>query len=234
MDKNLSWTSELGDAYCNQQPDVMNAIQIMRQKAKTAGTLTSDSHQKVSTKGQTIVVEPADPEVVYVPAYDPWTVYGTPFGVFPGYYYAPPIGVVFGAAAIGFGIGIGIGAFAPWGWGWHSWGFDWGHRSVLFNHGAYISHSPTIINRTTINRNNFNSRNMTRNNFNRSTTVNHGAARGFAGSHGETGMHSGAFSGFDHGGNVRSFSSRGQGSLGGGFHGGGFHGGGGHGGGGHR
>jgi hypothetical protein len=126
IDKNLAWTSELDDAYYNRQQDVMNAIQVMREKAKAAGALTSD-HEKLITEGQTIVVEPADPEVVYVPAYDPWTVYGTPFGVFPGYYYAPPMGVVFGAAAIGFGIGIGIGAFGSWGWGWHHWGFDWEH-----------------------------------------------------------------------------------------------------------
>jgi hypothetical protein len=259
MDKNLSWTSELGDAYVNQQQDVMNAIQVMRQKAEAAGTLTNDLHEKVVTQGQTIVVEPADPEVVYVPAYDPWTVYGAPFGVFPGYYYAPPVGVVFGAAAIGFGIGIGIGAFGHWGWGWHRWGFDWGHRNVVFDRHTYVSHSTTIVNRTTINRNtinrnNFNTRNVTRNNFNHNVTqnnfnrnnsnrgpaLNNSAPRGAGQPHGQTGVHSGALSGFDHGGNVRGFSSRGQQSFGGGARaggggGGGFHGGGGgHGGGGHR
>jgi Protein of unknown function (DUF3300) len=246
MNRNLSWTSELGDAYYNQQQDVINAIQTMRQKAKAAGTLTSNSQQKVTTEGQTIVVEPANPEVVYVPAYDPWTVYGAPFGVFPGYYYAPPVGVVLGAAGIGFGLGIPIGLFGGWGWGWHNWGVDWGHRDVMFNRAAYVSHSPTVIDR------NVSSRNI-RSEFNRSTAVDHRAARGFGEAHAargfaephrETRMHSGAFSGFDHGGYTRLASSRGSHSFhggfraggfhGGGFHGGGFHGGGGHGGGGHR
>jgi len=86
----------------------MNAIQLMRHKAQAAGTLTSNAEQKVTKKGQTIIVEPADPEVVYMPAYDPWMVYGAPFAVWPGYYYLPPEGVVIGAGTIGFSVGIGI------------------------------------------------------------------------------------------------------------------------------
>jgi Protein of unknown function (DUF3300) len=84
MDKNLSWTSSLGDAYVNQQQDVMDAVQVMRQRAKQAGNLNSTSQQTVSQQGQTIVIEPADPQVVYVPAYDPWLVYGAPLGVWRG------------------------------------------------------------------------------------------------------------------------------------------------------
>src|SRR5271166_869180 len=72
MDKNLSWTSSLGDAYYNQQPDVMDAVQVMRQRAQDAGNLTSTQQQTVETQRSTIVIEPADPEIVYVPAYDPW------------------------------------------------------------------------------------------------------------------------------------------------------------------
>jgi hypothetical protein len=67
MDKNLSWTSSLGDAYVNQQQDVMNAVQVMRDRAEKAGNLKSTSQEKVSKQGQTIVIEPADPQVVYVP-----------------------------------------------------------------------------------------------------------------------------------------------------------------------
>ena len=78
MDKNLSWTSSLGDAYYNQQPDVMNAIQAMRQRAQAAGNLHSTPQQTVDTQDATIVIQPADPEVVYIPAYDPWVVYGSP------------------------------------------------------------------------------------------------------------------------------------------------------------
>src|SRR5580693_1950604 len=67
MDKNLSWTSSLGDAYVNQQQDVMNAVQVMRDRAEKAGNLKSTSQEKVSKQGPSIVIEPADPQVVYVP-----------------------------------------------------------------------------------------------------------------------------------------------------------------------
>src|SRR5580693_300155 len=78
MDKNLSWTSSLGDAYYNQQQDVMDAVQVMRKRAEDAGNLKTTSEQTVTTQDSTIVVEPANPEIVYVPAYDPWIVYGDP------------------------------------------------------------------------------------------------------------------------------------------------------------
>ena len=75
MDKNLSWTSSLGDAYYNQQPEVMDAIQVMRRRAQQAGKLKTTTQQTVETQGSTIVIQPAAPEIVYVPAYDPWVVY---------------------------------------------------------------------------------------------------------------------------------------------------------------
>src|SRR5256885_5269256 len=84
MDKNLSWTSSLGDAYANQQQDVTNAVQAMRQQARNAGHLNSNEQEKVTTQGNTIVIEPANPEVVYVPAYDPWLVYGDSIVPYPG------------------------------------------------------------------------------------------------------------------------------------------------------
>src|SRR5208283_3371397 len=89
MDKNLAWTSSLGDAYFNQQPDVMDAIQAMRQRAQQAGNMKSTPHQTVETQGSTIVIQPATPEVVYVPAYDPWAVYGDPILAWPGWYPYP-------------------------------------------------------------------------------------------------------------------------------------------------
>src|SRR5258708_7136856 len=89
MDKNLSWTSSLGDAYVNQQQDVMTAVQVMRSDAEKAGNLKSTSQEKVDKKGDTIVIEPTDPQVVYVPQYDPWLVYGEPIGVWPGWYPYP-------------------------------------------------------------------------------------------------------------------------------------------------
>src|SRR5271163_4341936 len=74
MSQNLAWTSELGDAHLNQQQDLTQAIQVMRQKAKDVGNLNTTPQEKVKTKGQTIVIEPAATDVVYVPEYDPWLV----------------------------------------------------------------------------------------------------------------------------------------------------------------
>jgi len=91
MDKNLSWTSSLGDAYANQQQDVTDAVQAMRQQAHKAGHLNSNEQEKVTTQGNTIIIEPANPEVVYVPAYDPWLVYGDPIVAYPGWYPVPGI-----------------------------------------------------------------------------------------------------------------------------------------------
>jgi hypothetical protein len=89
LDKNLSWTSSLGDAYINQPQEVMDAVQTMRARAKQAGNLNSTSQETVTQQGQTIVIEPADPQIVYVPEYDPWLVYGAPVVVWPRWYSYP-------------------------------------------------------------------------------------------------------------------------------------------------
>src|SRR5437016_10433082 len=78
MNKNLSWTSSLGEAYVTQPQDVTDAVQALRQQAKKSGHLDSNDKEKVTTQGNTIVIELANPEMVYVPAYDPWLVYGAP------------------------------------------------------------------------------------------------------------------------------------------------------------
>ena len=148
MDRNLDWTTNLGNAYYNQPQDVMDAVQTMRHRATSGGTLRSTQQQTVSDNNGSIVIAPANPNVVYVPVYNPWGVYGAPLVVYPGFFYAPPPGVFFGAGiAIGFGIGIGIGAFGPWGWGWHNWNCGWHSHAVLYNHAAYITRSTTVINR---------------------------------------------------------------------------------------
>src|SRR5208282_4134869 len=115
----------------------MNAVQLMRQKAQKAGNLKSTSELNVSEQGQTIVIEPADPEVVYVPEYDPWLVYGGPLVAWPGWYWYP--GLYWTSPVIGFGFGFGIGLFGGFGWGWHHWAPDWDHRTVVFNHATYVS-----------------------------------------------------------------------------------------------
>src|SRR5260370_506760 len=65
MDKNLSWTSSLGDAYVNHQQDVMDAVQVMRRRAQQAGNLETTSQQKVVQQGPQVVIEPSNPEVIY-------------------------------------------------------------------------------------------------------------------------------------------------------------------------
>ena len=230
MDKNLSWTSSLGDAYVNQSQDVTGAVQIMRQKARNTGHLNNNEQQKVTTQGNAIIIQPANPEVVYVPAYDPWLVYGAPIIAYPGWYPVP--GIFFAGPTIYFGAGLGIGFFGGFGWGWNHWGCDWhGHR-VIYNHNTYISHSRTIVNRNNFNHASFNHGDSSHGNAFHGSRSRGGNSvpHGFSASHAQRGTRSGAFSGFDHGGIARGFSSRGRSSFGGGFHGGGFHGGGFHGG----
>jgi uncharacterized membrane protein YgcG len=251
MDKNVSWTSSLGDAYYNQQADVMDAIQRMRQKAQQAGNLKDTPQQTVQTQGSDIVIQPAQPDVVYVPAYDPWAVYGYPIAPWPYWYNYP--GIWFGGPYLSFGLGFGIGWYGGFGWGWGHWGFDWGNRYVAFDHGRYYSHSNTFYNRSNYYRGGGErgvANNVNRGFNDRAGAENRGegenrggenrggetrpfngdrnAARGYGDSRGQSGTRSGAFSGYNHGGETRSFSSRGQSSFGGG--GGGFHGGGGGGG----
>jgi len=243
MDKNLSWTSSLGDAYVNQQQDVMNAVQVMRDRAQKAGNLTSTSQEKVSNKGKTIVIEPADPEVVYVPEYDPWLVYGAPIGVWPGWYPYP--GLFLTGPGIAFGFGFGVGFFGGYGWGWHHWGSDWHHHDIVFNHNTYVSHSRIFVNRKNFYRaggfqgsapheNGFHGSAYRGSGFRASGRGFSTAQHGFAQPRFQQGGRSAAFGGFNHGGVTRGFSARGRSSFGGFHGGGGFQGGGGHGGGGHR
>jgi hypothetical protein len=232
MDKNLSWTTTLGEAYINNQQAVMDAVQQMRQSAKEAGNLKSTSQSKVSEHGQTIIIEPADPEVVYVPEYNPWLVYAAPVAPWPGWYWYP--GLYWTSPGIAFGVGFGVGFFAGFGWGWHHWEPDWHHHRIDFNHHTYISHSRTVVNH------NFYA-NRARGNFGHNAGDfhggsafhggpgpggQHGAAPHMpAGEHGGGFGHGGAFGGFNHGGVARGYANRGFSSMGG-FHGGGFHGGG--------
>jgi hypothetical protein len=220
MDKNLSWTSSLGDAYYNQQPDVMDAVQLMRRKAQGAGALKTTPQEVVKSEGQNIDIEPADPDVVYVPAYDPWSVYGYPIVGWPGWYPYP--GIWFGGPYLSFGIGFPIGWFGGFGWGWGHWGFNWGGRYAMYGGGRYYSGS-----RTFYNRGNF-ARGGARGGVNggrggvnaragagaRPFEGNRQAARGYAEPRGQSGTRSGAFSGYDHGGQTRSYSSRGSASVG--------------------
>jgi uncharacterized membrane protein YgcG len=216
MDKNLSWTSSLGDAYYNQQQEVMDAVQVMRQRAQDAGNLKTTPQQTVTSQGSTIVIEPATPDIVYVPAYDPWLVYGGPIVAWPGWYPYP--GIWDEGPYLSFGVGFGIGFFGGFGWGWGHWGFDWHHHYALYDHDRYYSRSRTFYNRNNFYRGgggrgaDFERRGEGARPFN----GNNRAARGFGESRGQSGVRSGAFSGYGRGGETRSFSSRGSSSFGGG------------------
>jgi uncharacterized protein DUF3300 len=95
MDENLKWTSAVGDAFLAQQPQVMDTVQSLRARAQDAGNLRSDDRVVVTQEGPTIVVVPADPQVVYVPYYDPFVVYGTWWWpAYPPVYWRPWTGYV--------------------------------------------------------------------------------------------------------------------------------------------
>jgi len=136
LDRDLSWTSELGEAYRNQPDDVMQAVQFMRHKAYNAGNLRSTPQERVYEQGSDVDIQPADPNVVYVPTYNPAYVYGYPVGLWPGFY--PWWGVGFGGPYISFGLGFPVWPFFGFGWGWHGWGIGWGfHGGVFFGGRAY-------------------------------------------------------------------------------------------------
>ena len=147
MDRNLDWTTQLGNAYYNQPQDVMSAVQAMRQEAYQRGDLRSTPQQEVTYAPSDIEIAPVNPAVVYVPYYNPWAVWG--FRPWYAYYApAPPPGIVLAAGlGIGFGFGVVIGAWSHWGWGWGHWGMGWGpHPYILHDRAMYISHSYTVVN----------------------------------------------------------------------------------------
>ena len=137
----IQWTTDLGNAFLAQQSDVMDAVQRMRRKASDAGTLKTTEQQKVTTQvvqtKEVIVIQQANPQVIYVPAYNPVVVYGPPIYPYPPIYYPPP-GYYAAGVAIGFGMGIAMGAF--WGGGW-GYGPRWGYGSVNINvNNRYVNH----------------------------------------------------------------------------------------------
>ncbi|MBS0190624.1 MAG: DUF3300 domain-containing protein [Planctomycetes bacterium] len=170
MSEKLDITSKLGDAFIAQQKDVMDAVQRLRAKAKDAGNLQSNQQQTViinqapagAATPQTIVIQPAQPEVVYVPQYNPTVVYGAwPYPAYPPYPYYPP-GYVAGTAILSFGVGVAVGAI----WSNNSWGHcNWNNGSININNNYNVNRN-TNINNTNINNNNINRNNINRNNAN--------------------------------------------------------------------
>ncbi|WP_449768924.1 DUF3300 domain-containing protein [Herbaspirillum chlorophenolicum] len=223
MASNTQWTTALGEAYVNDPSDVMNAIQAMRLRAQQSGNLKNSQQLRITSVAraapppnyasapgeplvysgpevippppQTIVIEPAQPDVVYVPSYNPAVVYGGAVPVYPGYVYHPPVystGDVVATGVLSFGVGILVGAvISNHDWGWHSWGMNWGgpgpgsdgpgygggpnygggpgggwHRpAVVYNNTTYISKSTTVINHIDNHIDNHNNNSRTVNNY---------------------------------------------------------------------
>jgi uncharacterized protein DUF3300 len=137
LGNDIRWTTDLGNAFLAQQADVMNAVQAMRARAQANGRLQSTPQQVVTTDTQggqnAIEIQPANPQVIYVPVYQPEYVYGPPvWGAYPDLWYPPGFGFGFG---FGFGAGLFIGGLFPgwFGWGGWGWGLGWfGHGLGLF------------------------------------------------------------------------------------------------------
>jgi hypothetical protein len=147
LNQDVRWTTNLGNAFLNQQADVMDAVQRMRSKAQQNGRLSSTPQQTVNTNNVSgnpyIDIEPANPDMLYLPQYDPAYIWGPPL-----YYpYASWFYPNFGSGIyFGWGLGIPMGLyFGGWG-GWGGWGWHpgWGGRNI-------------IVNNNFIHRNNFNS-----------------------------------------------------------------------------
>ncbi len=137
LNEDIQWTTALGNAFLAQESDVMAAVQQLRARAEARGTLSSGAQQRVSSvaqDGQTVIeIVPADPQVIYVPRYDPVYVWGSPaWGAYPslsygyGYGYGPAIDV-----------GLWFGGWS-WGWGW-GWGTNWYGGSVYVDN-AFFRH----------------------------------------------------------------------------------------------
>jgi len=144
MSEKLDVTSKLGDAFLAQQKDVMDTIQALRKKASDAGNLKTTKEQKVVVEKETIVIQPASPEVVYVPTYSPTVVYGAwAYPAYPPYYYYPPPPPAYPPYYFAAGVAVGV-----------AWGYAWGHSDW---HGGSVNYNvnQNININNNINRNNY-------------------------------------------------------------------------------
>jgi len=149
MNDKLEWTQELGNAFLADEKRVLQTVQGLRQKAEAAGNLQSNEEQKVVKEQSIIIIEPAKPDVVYVPTYNPTVVYGTWWApMYPPYYWPPPPyyyprPVLYGA--VGFGIGLAIGANH---WGWCNAGWRGGDVNInIDRNNTFINNNKEFQNR---------------------------------------------------------------------------------------
>jgi Protein of unknown function (DUF3300) len=121
MSEKLDWTQRLGDAFLADQKKVLDTIQSLRAKAQASGNLKTTKEQTVIVEEKIIKIEPANPQVVYVPTYNPTVVYGGwPYPAYPPYYYYPPGYVA--SSMFAFGAGVAMGAAWGYAWGNCNWG----------------------------------------------------------------------------------------------------------------
>jgi hypothetical protein len=145
---NIAWTTDLGNAFLAQQGDVMGAVQRMRTIAQRNGNLKTTPEQTVQTQPveggeEAIVIEPADPEMVYVPSYNPTVVYGDAAYAYPTMYYAPA-GYYAAGTALAFGAGVALGA---------AWNGNWGYGCKWANGDININHNNKYVRNASKNRN---------------------------------------------------------------------------------
>jgi Protein of unknown function (DUF3300) len=147
MNHDLRWTTDLGNAYYNQPQDVMQTIQVMRQRAQSAGTLESTPQENVSDNQGYIQVAPVNPQVVYVPMYNPWGVYGQPVAPYPGFSLFGALQSLAGSGVVRYGLGIAMGAFSHTPFGWAGWALNWLASNILFHQSPYYSRSTSVAHR---------------------------------------------------------------------------------------
>jgi uncharacterized protein DUF3300 len=142
MDEKLEWTKQLGDAFLAQEQHVMDTVQDLRRKAKAAGQLAPDERVRIVEDGSTIVIEAANPRVVYVPYYDPWVVYGPWWwSAYPPIGWAPWPGYVVYRPGFWWGVGVTISS------GFFFGSVSWPHRHVVVTHANNYYLRPSVIRR---------------------------------------------------------------------------------------
>jgi len=228
MNEQLDWTQSLGDTVLAQQADVMDAIQRLRAKAEDNGKLATTEQQTVTTTQQAgkevIVIEPASPEVVYVPYYEPAVVYGAwPYPTYPPYYFPPAPGWVAGGAlvsGIAWGAGFAIGNAI-----WNDYQpFNWGRNDIRVNVNKNVNINNINVNRNDLQLNSW-KHNSNRNQFSRNELSSNKRNFDFRGHDGKQVLNvpnskrdgRSDFGGKGQGGKGSDFGGKGQGGKGTGF-----------------
>ena len=179
LSQDITWTMKLGNAFLAQQSEVMDAVQRLRMKAKDSGKLETTEQQKVETKvvesKTVVVIEQADPQVVYVPSYSPAVIWGAPaYYPWPPLYYPPYYGGAWFAWGVGVAVGIGIAG---------GWGCGWGNNDITINNNNNFNRNEINHNRGEGNRGQGN-RGQGDRGGNRAQTTDRAANRGQGGNRG--------------------------------------------------